>query len=380
MPGMPVWRRVIVPAMAMAVALAASADGASPGLLLSASVESEHFAGFRAGLAEVGGVTRIADVARARIAIAATRDADGVAVDTAPGEGFRYLLDGLAFDPASYGALLGGEDGALAASLGPGEALLSATSALVRRLGPGAAIELIDGSVLTVRGIVSDEAILRREIAIADPALAGGEGRRSLLIRYVGPEDGVVERLEALLPEDARFRLRSLTPSDFVPGFAAVLPQAEIKRQLGEFAFRPTEGREFRRDPAWEAANMVQAEVPLLGRVRCHRVLVPALVGAMNELVRGGLSDLIEPSAFRGCDNPRLIAAGRGISRHAWGAAVDLNYGDDPRLRANAQDPRLVAIMGRWGFTSGHLFGNSDPGHFEYIGPPSVAVATAADG
>ncbi|MDA1131710.1 MAG: M15 family metallopeptidase [Proteobacteria bacterium] len=371
--------RAIGPAGALVVALAASAGGAPQGLLLSASVEAEHFDAFRAGLAEFGDVTHVADIARARIAFVATRDADGVAVDTVPGDGYRYLLDGLAFDPASFGALLGGDDGALAASLGAGEALLSETSALVRRLRAGAVIELVDGSVLTVRGVVPDDAILRREIAVADPNLAEGESRRSILIRFVGPEDGVVERMEALLPEDARFRLRSLTPSDFVPGFAAVLPQAEIKRQLGEFAYRPTDGRNFRRDAAWEAANMVIADVPLLGQVRCHRVLIPALVGAMNELVQDGLSELIEPSAFRGCDNPRLIAEGRGISPHAWGAAVDLNYGDDPRVQANAQDPRLVAIMSRWGFTSGHLFGNSDPGHFEYVGPPSVSVATAAD-
>ena len=34
-------------------------------------------------------------------------------------------------------------------------------------------------------------------------------------------------------------------------------------------------------------------------------------------------------------------------------------------------DPRLVEVMERWGFTSGHQWLISDPGHFEYVQPPS---------
>ena len=145
---------------------------------------------------------------------------------------------------------------------------------------------------------------------------------------------------------------------------------------LGEFAYRPTEGRYFQRDPEWESTNLINAEIPLLGEVRCHKVLVPALIGAMNEVISQGLASLIDPGAFQGCDNPRLIAEGRGFSRHAWGAAVDINYGDDPELQANARDPRLVNIMALWGFTSGHLFNTADPGHFEFVGPPRLEVET----
>ena len=106
--------------------------------------------------------------------------------------------------------------------------------------------------------------------------------------------------------------------------------------------------------------------------MRCHTVLVPALQGAMQEVINSGLAFLISREAFQGCDNPRLIAEGRGFSRHAWGAAVDINYSDDSTIRANGADPRLVAIMERWGFTSGHLWHNPDPGHFEYVGPPQT--------
>ena len=112
--------------------------------------------------------------------------------------------------------------------------------------------------------------------------------------------------------------------------------------------------------------NIVLADVPLLGKFKCHRDLIPPLVGAMEQLITEGLAFLIDRHAFRGCDNGRMIGGGRSLSRHSWGAAVDLNY-----LLDIATDPRLIRIMEQWGFTSGHAWLISDPGHFEYVGPPS---------
>ncbi len=70
-----------------------------------------------------------------------------------------------------------------------------------------------------------------------------------------------------------------------------------------------------------------------------------------------------------GCWNPRLIRADDGISRHAWGAALDLNVNANPTGLASAQDPRLVEVMQRWGFTSGAHWLVPDPSHFEYLQP-----------
>jgi len=109
------------------------------------------------------------------------------------------------------------------------------------------------------------------------------------------------------------------------------------------------------------AANIVTAQVPLLGRVRCHRALIPALSSAMNELRQRNLTGLVDPRAFGGCWNPRLIRKDGGISRHAWGAAIDLNVSVNPTGLASAQDPRLVEVMQRWGFTSGARCPCPDP-------------------
>jgi hypothetical protein len=91
----------------------------------------------------------------------------------------------------------------------------------------------------------------------------------------------------------------------------------------------------------------------------------------LNELQQRNLAGLVDPSGFGGCWNPRLIRVGAGISRHAWGAAVDLNTRGNPTGLESAQDPRLVEIMRRWGFTWGGNWLIPDPSHFEYLQAPA---------
>ena len=125
-------------------------------------------------------------------------------------------------------------------------------------------------------------------------------------------------------------------------------------------------------DPEWRAENIVTVEVPLLGTMHCHRAIVPLVTGAMQELADRGLEHLVDPTTFRGCFNSRFIAGRRDLSRHAWGVALDINWGANPTGLASAQDPRLVETMDRWGFTSGHEWLIPDPGHFEWHHVPTA--------
>src|SRR5439155_626149 len=71
-------------------------------------------------------------------------------------------------------------------------------------------------------------------------------------------------------------------------------------------------------------------------------------------------------------DGDRTLIEGGDRSRHAWGAAVDLNYAKNPTQIVSAQDPRLVDVMTRWGFTWGGHWLVPDPAHFEFLRlPPS---------
>jgi hypothetical protein len=168
----------------------------------------------------------------------------------------------------------------------------------------------------------------------------------------------------------APLRIRSQDETPWMRHGDAVLPQIFIKTALGEFAYSNRSGSEFSQDTAYVAENIVEEEVPILGVVTCHETVVEMLRGAMKALIEDGLSHLVDPAGFAGCWNPRYIRATTGkpagISRHAWGAALDLNAASNPVGSAGTQDPRLVEVMLDWGFTWGGDWLVPDPMHFEY--------------
>ena len=147
----------------------------------------------------------------------------------------------------------------------------------------------------------------------------------------------------------------------------AVVPQARIKEAYGEFAHRPAAGRSIEIDPRWVDGNIVTRTVPILGPVTCHRAVLGPLGEAMQDLVLANLAHLVDTGGFAGCWAPRRIAAGAPLSRHAWGVAVDLNIGANPRGSFSTQDDRLVEVMARHGFGWGGTWLVPDPGHYEAV-------------
>lgn len=252
-----------------------------------------------------------------------------------------------------------------------GEAAVSVTTADARGLDVGDAIVLRSGrrrARLTV-GALIDDTLTRAEILVP-PQVARALGLRAArgYVFAVDPSttSQATEDIRRVL---GRFpaRIRTVDPAEPTPG-GTLLPLRDVKALFGEFWFEPRHGLGIRIDPAWVRANIARVRVPLLGRFRCHRKIVPALQGAMNELRVRGLSHLIE--SFEGCYSPRFQVSGNGeLSRHAFGIAVDINavtgnwYGQRPH-----QDARLVATMERWGFTWGGRWTIPDGMHFEYVG------------
>jgi hypothetical protein len=158
--------------------------------------------------------------------------------------------------------------------------------------------------------------------------------------------------------------VRFVTPGDrpFVRGSDGVLPMSQVKARFGEFALPSL--RRGRPDPAWTKANLVTRQVPLLGRVRCHRLVVDDLAKAMADLERQRLGGLVDVGAFRrqgGCWSPRLLRhpGGGKLSRHAWGIAI--------ALKVNG-DERLTRTMAEHGFVWGGGFARPDTTHFEWVG------------
>lgn len=118
-------------------------------------------------------------------------------------------------------------------------------------------------------------------------------------------------------------------------------------------------------DPAWVNRNIVTVDLPIFGRTRCHRIIIPQLSAALNELVALGLGELI--TDYSGCYVPRhmLWNPNRGISRHAWGLAFDVNVGSNGYGETPTLDPRVVSVFKKWGFEWGGDWSTPDGMHFE---------------
>jgi hypothetical protein len=327
--------------------------------------------GFADGVAGLGPVEDVTVVRGDLLGLVATHDAGGRQVDHTAA-GWRLPFDVLAVDPGSFGRFVDGPARRTLRRLGPGQAVLGETSAELRGIGEGGTLTLDGGQTLTVVGVAADDAVAGAEavVDLGTGASLGVDVDRYLLARHRGPRPPLDAGIRSLTSVNVQIRSQGETP--FLRHADAVLPQALIKARFGEFAYQGTSGP-LTIDPAWVDRNIVHVDLPVLGSTTCHRSLVPALRGALEDLVAANLEHLV--ASFEGCYNPRTISGSVQLSRHAWGAAVDVNFSVHPTGTSTAQDPRLVDVFARWGFGSGDAWLIPDSGHFEYIAAPSPGAA-----
>jgi hypothetical protein len=308
-------------------------------------------------------------VHRGQVLLRRSRDRRGRSVRAAPA-GFGYLIAVDAFDPRGYARLLPADAREPFRRLDPGEALLSQSSARVRRLGRGGVLVLSSGRRLRVEGVVPDAALRGAELAVdtATGRRLGVTRARHALLAYRGEPARAVRAVRATRRDaGGRRRVRDLGRGPWTVG-GRVLPAALLKARFGEFALAEGSLPEIAVDPAWTRRWIAAESVPILGRVSCHRRMIPALRRALAELERRGLSRLVDPADYAGCFAPGTIPASGSLSQHSWGVAIDLNARANPYGARSRQDPRLVRILARHGFAWGGRWPTPDAMHFEYRG------------
>ena len=193
--------------------------------------------------------------------------------------------------------------------------------------------------------------------ALGFPAVNGA-------VLSAGPSDPAVLSRAARRVAGASAKVLQLSPAHRP---IAVLRGGPAARPLGSFTYRYFADGTIVPDPAWVRANIVTADVPILGRVTCHRLMIPQLRAALAEVERSGLSPAIHRGEYAGCYNPRFIDRNpsQPISLHTWGIALDLNVPGNLRGTRGLIDRRVVAIFKRWGFAWGGDWAYTDPMHFE---------------
>lgn len=145
----------------------------------------------------------------------------------------------------------------------------------------------------------------------------------------------------------------------------AFLTGGSVAAAVGSFSYKANPDGTVIPDQSWVAANIRTEEMPIIGRVTGHRVMLPRLRGALTEVVTSGLSSKIH--TYDGCYVPRFIAhdPSRGLSFHTYGTAIDLNAATNYRGIPGDMDRGVVAIFKRWGFAWGGDWNYTDPMHFE---------------
>lgn len=120
-------------------------------------------------------------------------------------------------------------------------------------------------------------------------------------------------------------------------------------------------------DGRWVSRWIVRVDLPILGPARCHRLMVPQVVAALNEIQAAGLAPLLHLDQFAGCWMPRHIDwdPRKPISMHAWGLAIDINSHENWIGQVPKMDMRIVEIFERWGFEWGGRWARPDGMHFE---------------
>lgn len=244
------------------------------------------------------------------------------------------------------------------------------TSGAAKTLGVTGSEELIVGRSPIRVGAFADNGVPN----IADVLVSAQVARQMELggpkVLVVGAKTGTTiealgRDLKARLPGAKLRRIQPETQSGSPP---APQPVGTISgATIGTMSFRILKNGFIDPDPAWVAANITTGSVPILGSVRCHRLMFGQLGGALAEIEEAGLASEIRPEEYAGCYVPRFIDRDprRGLSMHAFGLAVDLNTSTNGLGTRGDMHPDVVAIFQKWGFAWGGLWSRPDPMHFE---------------
>jgi hypothetical protein len=289
--------------------------------------------------------------------------------------GWSTPVDVSAADPAKYAAAVPAA-AALAPLLRPGSVVLAAGEARLRKAKVGDLLHLT-GLTVRVAVVVPNALIGDAEMLVtpADGERLGLPPDRYLLVRPLRVSAWAAESAALRRADPAGVPLRLVAPDKarVLREADEVLSPLEEKLRYGELvASAHTSGGALTLDPTWLAAHITTASVPILGRVTCNRAFLPALREALAAVVAAGLQRLVDTSDYGGCFNGRLIAGqpGTPISHHAYGSAIDLNVRANPDGVVPHQDPRLVRIFTRYGFSWGGSWLVPDGMHFETLTEP----------
>jgi D-alanyl-D-alanine carboxypeptidase len=350
-----------------------SAPELAPNVLMAWAAQGLP-AGFSGSAERSDGVRLAVVVAQDTLWMTRSFDADGKTVDHPP-RPYAIPIDTAAADPGELSQVVKGLPSSIVHALDDGQGILGASSARLRGIGAGGALQF-DGRRVHIAAVVPDQVIGHSELLVSthEGARLGVLTRRYAIVRPAADSSRarVASELERIVHTPTPLQIRTPRATPYPAQGDLTLPPVRLKEEFGEFDARPDPRSPglLKIDPRWMKHHIKYRTLPLVGNIQCNKALYPQLLGAIHELQRRGLGGLIHTE--NGCFVAKYVedSPTAAISKHAWGAAVDLNIDGNRFGETPHQDPRLVAILHRWGFLWGGDFQTPDGNHFEYRRTP----------
>lgn len=301
--------------------------------------------------------------------------------------------------PLEYLRAVGGD--AMAEAAGVGKVLMGETSAGMRGAQVGDTIILRDGGfrpqTFVIGAIVPNVFVDWGDIFVSAEAatVLGTFSLSRITATHIQSYSRIVSRLrsEGIVIGDT-YRMRRSWDRENPDG---TLGTSTLKKLLGEFTYRPAGGSAIQIDDRWKVNNILWRHTfeDISIRNNCHKVVVDAIQGALSEIRAKGLQrfvDVANANRYGGCyvgRYNRMAGKFGAPSRHAYGAALDINTTENYQWATPKMNCDVVRIFRKWGFAWGGNFWPADGMHFEYVGerrdtigypsrycPNSVAVPT----
>lgn len=280
--------------------------------------------------------------------------------------------------PLEYLRAVGGDD--MVAVAGEGQVLMGETSAELRGARVGDTVVLRDlrfrMHTFTIGAIVPNEFVDWGDIFITSESaqVLGPMSINRVTATNITSYSQIMSKLKSRgIVIGSTYRLRTSWDRQNPDETFGV---SSLKKLLGEFAFRPAGGSAIQIEEKWKINNISWRhtfdDIPI--RNNCHKVVVEAIQGALSEIAAKGLRnhvDVANANRYGGCyvgRYNRMAGTFGAPSRHAYGAALDINTTQNYQWSVPKMNCDVVRIFRKWGFAWGGNFWPTDGMHFEYVG------------
>lgn len=115
----------------------------------------------------------------------------------------------------------------------------------------------------------------------------------------------------------------------------------------------------------WADANIVDADLPVVGRMEVHRKIEPVIRAVLSGIQAKGLDKEIR-AVLCWCPRHKMHNPKRGLSLHTWAVAFDVNPSTNLPGTIGDMNPGIVESFERFGFRWGGRWRRRDPMHFDY--------------